>query len=179
MFKNINIKNSHWKMKIIFLDIDGVLNTDKWEAYMLSQRLPLEDEFGIFFDKEAINNLAKILTITKAKIVIHSTWKLGKPLEWLQLLWNKRRLPGHIFDITPDIPPYYNKDDEITEWLVNHSEVNDYVILDDEAEFSLSLNKHFVQINSTLGITKENVIAAIILLKQDNRIDPSHLLTTP
>ena len=104
MFKNINIKNSHWKMKIIFLDIDGVLNTDKWEAYMLSQRLPLEDEFGIFFDKEAINNLAKILTITKAKIVIHSTWKLGKPLEWLQLLWNKRRLPGHIFDITPDIP---------------------------------------------------------------------------
>lgn len=154
-------------MKIIFLDIDGVLNTDKWEAYMLSQRLPLEDEFGIFFDKEAIDNLAKIIAVTKAEIVIHSTWKLGKSIDWLQLLWKKRSLPGNILGITPDVPPFYNKMDEIAAWLAANPDISNYVILDDEDEFSSYQRPHLIRIDSVIGITEENVNETVeILLKE-------------
>lgn len=156
------------EIPIIFIDIDGVLNTDRWEAYMLSQELPLGDEFGIYFDEDAVKNLSNIIAITKAEIVIHSTWKLGKSLEWLQLLWNQRRLPGHILDVTPDIPPNYNKEEEITAWLANNPGVSNYVILDDELEFSTSLRRHLVLINPTLGITKENVMAVISMFQQSH-----------
>lgn len=154
-------------MKIIFLDIDGVLNTDKWEAHMLSQRLPMEDEFGIFFDKEAINNLAKIITVTKAQIVIHSTWKLGKTIDWLQLLWKKRSLPGNIAGITPDIPPFYSKMDEIATWLADNPYISNYVILDDEDEFSSYQCQHLIRVDSAIGITEDNANEAIRILSKN------------
>lgn len=52
-------------MKVIFLDIDGVLN-----VYCESR-----DEFGCCFHKHFEDNLRYIIDNTNAKIVISSTWK--------------------------------------------------------------------------------------------------------
>jgi histidinol phosphatase-like enzyme len=52
------------KHKIIFLDIDGVLNV------YCSER----DEFGCMFHEEFVDNLRWIINETSAKIVISSTW---------------------------------------------------------------------------------------------------------
>lgn len=152
------------EIPIIFLDIDGVLNTDRWEAYLLSNGLPLGDEFGILFDENSVTHLAEIITATGADIVVHSTWKLDKSLDWIRLLWQKRKLPGHIFDITPNIPPHYSKMEEIESWLIKHQYVSNYIILDDECEFSPIQLSHLIDIDPSIGITEFNTKEAIAKL---------------
>ena len=55
--------------KIIFLDIDGVLNPKWWDSDKQS------DNYGRLFDAKAVANLAKIIEETGAEIVISSMWK--------------------------------------------------------------------------------------------------------
>lgn len=59
--------------KIIFLDIDGVLNTERWHCQTASNEL--QDEYGYKFDPVAVTNLSKIIEETGADIVISSSWK--------------------------------------------------------------------------------------------------------
>lgn len=158
--------------KVIFLDFDGVLNTDRWEANLLSNGLPLGDEFGILFDENSVTHLAEIITATGADIVVHSTWKLDKSSDWIRLLWQKRGLPGHITDITPNMPPHYSKMEEIESWLMRHRYISNYIILDDEYEFSPVQLTHLINIDPSIGITDINVKESISKLNdnQHNRI---------
>ena len=59
--------------KIIFLDIDGVLNTEQqqWKCQM-EGILPV-DKFGYAFDPKAVSYLGEILNIAYAIIVTSST----------------------------------------------------------------------------------------------------------
>jgi hypothetical protein len=77
-------------IKIIFLDIDGVLNL----CY------PKHDKFGRIFHPHFVDNLKMIIDETDAKIVISSTWR-ADGIERLRELWKYRNYPGEIIDITP------------------------------------------------------------------------------
>ena len=57
-------------MKVIFLDVDGVLN---------SQQLfeKCEDDQLISVDEDNIKNLKTIVDATGAKIVLSSSWRYG------------------------------------------------------------------------------------------------------
>ena len=151
-------------MNVIFLDIDGVLNTDRWEALCLSEDIELEDKFGITFDDISIANLRTIISRTNASIVIHSTWKLHHDVEWFVDMWNTRNLPGFIISITPNIAPDYDKHNEISMWLKLHPQISQYVILDDEKEFVSPLSEHHILIDGLCGITMSNAEKAIKLL---------------
>ena len=63
-------KRRNKDMKVIFLDVDGVLN---------SQQLfeKSEDAQLISVDEENIKNLKKIVDATGAKIVLSSSWIYG------------------------------------------------------------------------------------------------------
>lgn len=54
-------------MKIIFLDIDGVLNVN----------FNGRDKYGRIFHPNFVDNLRDIINRTGAKIVISSTWKMS------------------------------------------------------------------------------------------------------
>ena len=71
------------EMKIIFLDIDGVLN-----VYCESR-----DEYGCCFHSHLVENLRILIEQTGAKIVIISTWRFSG-LEIIKEMWEKRNLPG-------------------------------------------------------------------------------------
>ena len=43
--------------KILFLDFDGVLNTEFYHDLLLSQGKQWQDEHGAFFDPEAVKQL--------------------------------------------------------------------------------------------------------------------------
>ena len=73
--------------KVIFLDIDGVLNTKYWHAQKE------KDQYGYTFDATAVANLAKIIEKTGADIVISSSWKCMGLAE-LRNMWVDRQLPG-------------------------------------------------------------------------------------
>jgi len=122
-------------MKVIFLDIDGVLVTRNSIKY---QYLNFPDDTSIRFSKNAVRNLNKLIHLTKAKIVISSTWRLFHSLEELQNIFKKQGIEGKIISTTSierapveeDIP----RGQKIADWLAQHPEVEKYVIIDDDVQ---------------------------------------------
>ena len=149
-------------IKVLFLDIDGVLNTDRQHWHCQMNGITPVDEFGYEFDHKAVDNLATILEETGAEIVISSSWKfLG--LQTLQKMWEDRKLPGTILDITPDGK---SKGWEIDEWLMEcESQVNRYAIIDDENDILPKQLNHFVQTNSQFGITCKDAERVITIIR--------------
>ena len=128
-------------MKVIFLDIDGVLNTsktyvDRKNKYMKTGILDLDiDEFRVGYLKE-------ILDKTDAKIVLSSSWRhffykneqivvprTKKGLELYDLL-NKYKI--EIYDITTK-NNYLKREEQINLWLSQREDVDSFVVIDDES----------------------------------------------
>jgi hypothetical protein len=152
--------NIKMKYKIIFLDIDGVLN-------LIPQG---RDKFGPIFHTHFVDNLRFLIEQTNAKIVISSSWRFNTiktlgfsqdemikyyenntfdimvdGLEFCQELWKFRNLPGEIIAITPHID-MCKRGLEIQEWLdKNKDSVSNYVILDDDTDMLDSQMMNFVQ----------------------------------
>lgn len=162
--------------KIVFLDIDGVLNTERWYTKM-HKNIP-KDRFGYEFDPVAVENLSKIIAEGNADIVVSSSWKCFG-LDGMQEMWKERNLPGKIIGVTPntisdDMLLNMNLDEleevairgyEIEEWLSLHGKnVSNYVILDDIDSFLTSQKTHLVLTNPIVGITEEDATKAILIL---------------
>ena len=75
--------------KIIFLDIDGVLNTERQHDRCVEAGLAYVDNFGYAFDPVSVANLKRIVDETGADIVISSSWKFWG-LSTMQKLWASR-----------------------------------------------------------------------------------------
>jgi len=164
--------------KIIFLDIDGVLNTGSFvESFYAIHKLKginlsdtqdlfrkdMIDDYGIQFCPVATKMLRWIVEVTGAKIVISSTWRMSG-LSVMKDLWRDRGLPGEVIDITP-ISKDRNRGWEINKWILdNASNIKSYVILDDDDDMLVSQLPRFVQINETYGITYNDAINAIQIL---------------
>lgn len=153
--------------KIVFLDFDGVLNTEYYQGLLQYQGKPWLDEYGAFFDPNAVTQLKRIIDTTDADIVIESSWKyLG--LEAMQELWRVRDLPGKVIDITPsnsNPSKLHCKGVEIASWLSEHAKQDmRYVIIDDEYVILDSQLAHFILTNPFEGITEEQADRAISIL---------------
>lgn len=61
--------------KIIFLDFDGVLNTEYNQNLLMYHGKSWKDKYGAFFDPETVAELKRIVEETNADIVIESSWK--------------------------------------------------------------------------------------------------------
>ena len=168
--------------KIIFLDFDGVLNTEHYQNYLMYERTPWQDKHGALFDPEAVQQLKRIVDVSKADIVIESSWKyLG--LKAMQVMWKERDLPGKVIGITDssvsdnwlltanldDVDPALGhcKGMEIASWLADNTK-NDvrYVIIDDEYVCLESQIPYFVLTNPHDGITEEIANSAIAILNE-------------
>ena len=151
--------------KIIFLDFDGVLNTEHYQGLLQYQGKPWQDEYGAFFDPKAVKQLKRIIDATDADIVVESSWKyLG--LDAMKELWEVRNLPGTIIDITPSLLGK-NKGVEIASWLSKYAKQDiRYVIIDDEYVILDSQLPHFILTNPYEGITEEQANRAISMLNE-------------
>lgn len=151
--------------KIIFLDFDGVLNTEHYQGLLQYQGKPWQDEYGAFFDPKAVKQLKRIIDATDADIVVESSWKyLG--LDAMKELWKVRNLPGTIIDITPSLLGK-NKGVEIASWLSKYAKQDiRYVIIDDEYVILDSQLPHFILTNPYEGITEEQANRAISMLNE-------------
>lgn len=118
--------------KIIFLDIDGVLN-----VYCEGR-----DKFGCTFHKHFEDNLKHIIDSTNAKIVISSTWRMSG-LKTMQDMWKHRNLAGQVIDITPIIHDRI-RGVEIQKWL-DKNKVSNYVIIDDDDDMLSSQMNNYVK----------------------------------
>lgn len=176
--KNVIFVVNRMKSKVLFLDIDGVLNTERQHDRCVNLGADQVDNFGYAFDPEAVANLKRIVEHTGADIVISSSWKMWG-LDAMQQMWARRELPGKVIGITPntdsdemllsidldlmDIPAI--KGSEIKEWLsTNGNQDTRYAILDDLPDMLPDQESHFVQTDPRIGITKEDADRIITIL---------------
>lgn len=118
-------------MKVIFLDIDGVLNSvESAMVYKSYQRL----------NPVCVGLLERLVENTGAKIVISSSWRIGH--ENLDSLRENLRRAGLTEPLLREIidrtAAHANghRGDEVGAWLNEHiGEVEAYVILDDDSDF--------------------------------------------
>ena len=117
--------------KILFLDFDGVLVTDRYQTQLMDDGVQLHvDEYGAKFDPVCVECLRQIIDSTDAEIVVTSTWKMERGLSGIQKMWQARNLPGKVIGVTPDIDPIH-RGNEIEAWLDACGEVCRYAIIDD------------------------------------------------
>ena len=133
-------------MKIIFLDKDGVVNSDRYfDSIKDKQVSELEDDV----DPETLDLLEEMTRETGAKIVITASARYTKgAIPFLDEL-KRRKI---YLDRTPLISNIRGL--EIKKWLIEHSGVEDFVILDDEIfdSYDDKLLKKLVKTNGN-GIT--------------------------
>jgi hypothetical protein len=165
------------KKNILFLDIDGVLNSwDNAHAYMAvsekTRDIITKDNYGSLFDERCVRWLRYIILMTKADIVISSTWKL-KGLFVIQEMWKKRCLPGNVIDITTleikdELLMKYpdqienQRGYEIEQWIEEHrEEILNYCIIDDNSDMLNHQIDNFAQVDIRYGLNRkgaENVL---------------------
>lgn len=159
-------------MKYIFLDFDGVLNTEQYQAQLAIEGKPTKDEYGPLFDSKAVGRLARIVEETKAEILVTSSWGEVLGEERVIEMWEKREMPGHLHAVfVPD-----EKCDTKALWVEACSDkiiFLPYIILDDEDVFLPEQEKHFIKINSVTGLTKEAEEKSIELLNELDDLPPS------
>ena len=132
--------------KVIFLDVDGVLNTDS-TVY----------RFGSdFIDPILVKMVAKIVQNTGAVIVLSSSWRLDA--KDTELVKNALAAEGlSIFSATPfHAAPskWIPRNEEIIEWLCSRGHnVKEYAIIDDDN--SAEIGGKFFQTDDKIGLTVE------------------------
>ena len=116
--------------KILFLDFDGVVVTDRYQDEQIASGGVLRDSHGAVFDPVCVENLRLIIDSTDADIVVTSTWKMERGLDGMQRMWQGRHLPGKVVGVTPDIDPIH-RGNEIEAWLDAQTAAVRYAIIDD------------------------------------------------
>lgn len=147
-------------MKVLFLDIDGVLNSEEdYREYSLKNGRPAPIEF--YTDAKA-RMISDICTRTGANIVLSSTWRKGLTLEKGAILFERLGLPAVLVGFTPDFssegsPP---RGQEIKYFVENHTlpeEIEKFAVIDDDSDAGQSLPSggKFFQTTFGKGITEE------------------------
>jgi hypothetical protein len=147
-------------MKVIFLDIDGVIKTKNGLRSAFKKYRKLVPDI---LDERAVTNLNKLVKETDAKIVITSTWRYGKTTEALQRVLAINGVIGEVIGMTPELGQMKNssidtitRGQEIQEWLNLHKIQVDYVILDDDTNLLPQQMNYFVRCESEDGFADEN-----------------------
>jgi len=159
--------------KIIFLDIDGVLNCE--DAYRSGECNYVEftskngdkDHYQSFC-KRSKDLLNMLIDETGAEIVISSTWR-HSGIEFMREVWNLEGMSGEIIGLTPnfrgDINGYTiprgceiekwlrdnefyhcNWDRETQDEIIKKSCIGNYIIIDDDSDMLYRQRNHFVHV---------------------------------
>eukprot|EP00928_Gymnodinium_smaydae_P007774 TRINITY_DN12787_c0_g1_i1.p1 TRINITY_DN12787_c0_g1~~TRINITY_DN12787_c0_g1_i1.p1 ORF type:complete len:157 (+),score=34.49 TRINITY_DN12787_c0_g1_i1:126-596(+) len=150
-------------MKVLFLDIDGVLVID-WRAV---------------FKPALMRNLADVVSATGATIVLSSDWRRSLLARWHSYI--ALRLYGLSYEEwTPCLPHLpLQRSFEITEWTRGHEArqgeaISHWVAVDDRdllrERGGEKLRGHFVRTDPNVGLDEACVAACIAIL---GRLEPN------
>lgn len=136
-------------MKVLFLDVDGVLNT-----FDLVRRNGFD-----YIDPDMVRTLGLVVSRTSAAVVLSSFWRLNpRDRRLVDVALGDHGMFVH--DRTPLIPGPRAR--EISSWLEANSTVANYAIVDDDEGAGEGLEACFFQTDPDVGITVE--IAEKIIL---------------
>jgi hypothetical protein len=159
--------------KIIFLDFDGVLNSQLYYK--------TKGKEDVSIDENSVELLNELCSKTDASVVVTSTWRLGRSVEELQLILDKKGFEHRVLDKTLDlrIGEYGDsmlRGNEIYQWIKDHEDIiqakyygySSYLILDDDSDMLYWQRNNFICVDPFCGITNKTVfIGKQILLGKD------------
>ena len=142
-------------MKVLFLDIDGVCNSEETLKRSGGGMLGIDPLLAFIVGKIT-------LAVPELKVVLSSSWR-HFPEGRNQV--HAKVVPIH--DVTGSEPyddlehPHTQRGREIQRWLNAHPEVTHYAIVDDDSDMLPEQMPHFFQTSWKVGITEE-IAAAIV-----------------
>lgn len=167
-------------MKIIFLDFDGVLNHEQFYVRRHADDFKGYGEYPVCeFDYKSIEILNYIIENTGAKVVVTSTWRLGRTLEELQGLLNQVGFIGEVIGKTVSFHGEESvRGNEILNWIKKNTDLIDleyyvfekYVILDDDSDMLYWQRNNFLQVDRYVGLTYGVGEQAIYILNRGEKI---------
>lgn len=156
-------------MKFLFLDIDGVLNSEYFysltasgDKSLVCESPSLDQFFKENLDSAAIDRVIRICSETGAEIVLSSSWRLDENVY-------DRLMPSGlmIYRKTPSLYWKYQtflcRGEEIAEYL-RQNPAEAYCILDDDDDMLASQKPNFILIDSCFGLTDSDADRAIEIL---------------
>jgi len=155
-------------MKTLFLDIDGVLATDKQYN---SNNKKWDPRFNVYgFDPKCVKVLNKILDMFDLDIILSSDWKTHYTLEEMNNIFELNTVNGKIKDKTPNLWGVKYKSlnqleecraNEILEYVEKHN-ITDFLAIDD-LDLTEWLPNNFIQTpKSNEGIKQSGIKDKII-----------------
>lgn len=150
-------------MKILFLDVDGVLNSHKTGGIYALKR-------------KCLQRLEKIVKETGCEVVLSSTWrKDAYALKRLRRVLKYRNIV--IKDVTPDFSAQrLTRGHEVGAWMLDHFGFSDsvrYAILDDDSDFKDFQLPHFFQTDGEYGLTDTIAYRVIYHLNEGDNVSSS------
>ena len=152
-------------MKIIFLDIDGVLNHERFYHEVRNTQHRNNN-----IDPRAAKLIINLCKVTGAKIVISSSWRF----EGFESLTNRLRIAGikdkYLIDICSIEHPNefrcgYRGD--VIQRYIDENNIDNYVIIDDDIDMLEHQKDNFIQTSRYTGFTKEDLKRAINILNNN------------
>ena len=154
-----------YKIKLILLDIDGVVNsssfiksrnfdppfTKKEKQTMSSGNVDIVDIRSI--NPKHIKLLNNIIKQTNAKIVISSSWKINSSINQITAIFEHHGFAGEIIGATPNLN-YKGRGKEIQKWIDDTDyKIDKFVIIDDNSDMD-HLMPFLVKTKFSHGLTK-------------------------
>lgn len=148
---------------VLFLDVDGVLNRN-------NLRIGPDG-----FDRELVERLEGLLTLTGAKIVLSSTWRRFVP-DLITFQWwleNAGAPSADVIGATPWLAGRQHPEGvlvavprgaEIQAWLDEHPGHDTYAVVDDSADAGVGHSDRFVRTRSHIGLSPLDVLQLLALL---------------
>lgn len=163
-------------LRIVFLDFDGVLNSNEWLRKTVEKRMseastasgcdPASD-----LDPKKVKILNRIIKETGAKVVFSTSWRCAYSVELLESFLRKHGFVGECIGRTieefPDGQIFRSREEEIREWLESWDaspegeDIAAWCAIDDT---NLKLGENFVRTNVWKGITHKDAERAIKIL---------------
>jgi hypothetical protein len=147
---------------ILFLDIDGVLNTPTSCSRHRSNEV---------FLPTTVAALLRILQQTACEVVISSSWRMEDQRHRIVPVFEKNGLAAllpHIVGHTPIFGTLEGttREDEIEAWLAENQPGAQFAILDDDVnEFRGDLRSHLIHINDQVGLSATDAAKCIEMLR--------------
>lgn len=158
-------------MKVIFLDIDGVLNSDNYMHKLIDKNVrEYENDIYQFIDDNAVNIVVDLCEQYDLKLVITSSWRSNNLKYTIEMFSKPEYIKLHplipyIIGVTPRLFEWYDDGSvdyedrgyEIDFWIEAQKENIEYVILDDDSDMLESQKDNFIQINHKTGLTNNYI----------------------
>lgn len=154
-------------MRVIFLDIDGVLATSR-------AHIALGKYGGIWteWDPVGVALVKKLCKEHNLKLVISSTWRFNPSQSGIMDCLEVHGLQAYLNRGAPYTPDFRGNGDqryrgyEIQAYLGNNLDIDRYLIFDDDSDFLPHQREYHIHTETHNGITAANYFKCLDILKE-------------